>query len=299
MDILCPRCSGPPAVVDSLTAWVEETSARFDLVARCSCSVHWSENGLSYPAALACVTTALAWSRRVGSTRVCHALLLELAGRVDAAYLEYEQALLCSTAINRAHCHERRAAYEIQQGWVRSALRSLRAARARDSDEGGTQQERYRASCEVLERTLTASGISFATESQDETDRAWRRACDHERPPGFGTVDWQGLPLQDDVLEVERHVRAQRWGAAVAAMNALGAEQKVDALPLAVRGVDEMVEAGAHHEARALQGLVVAAYEVLASWSSSAAEGTARMVEVERERQKLTRLEQGYADGGR
>jgi hypothetical protein len=289
----CPRCSGPPAVIESLTARLAGPSARFDLQARCSCSVSWSERDLSHAEALELVTTALAGNRWSGSTRVCHALLLELAGQVEEAYLEYEMALRCRDVFGRAHCHERRAAYELQRGWVRCALRSLRAARAQDRDEGGTQQERYLSGCEVLERALAANGVSFAPEAEDETDRAWRRACEHERPPGFGALDAQGRPLGDDVLEVERCVRARRWAEAVAAMRALEGARRVDAIGFASRGVDEMVEAGARDEARALQALVVAAHEVLASWSTSGAEGSARMADVERERRRLSTLEPG------
>lgn len=293
MESFCPKCSSPPQVIDTLTARLQGTSAHFELEARCSCSVRWPERDLSHAEAMGVVTAALSRYASAGRTRVCHALLLELSGQVDDAYHEYAAALRCRDVFGRAHCHERRAAYELQRGWVRCALRSLRAARAEDRAEDGSRQEQYRAGCEVLERALIARGVSFAPEARDEVDRGWRRACDRERPPGFGVVDGQGQPLGDDVLEVERCLRGQRWAGAVAAMAALDPARRVDAISLASPGVDELVEAGAHHEARALQALVIGAYEVLASWSSSGAEGSARMAEVERERRKLSGLPTG------
>ena len=54
--------------------------------------------------------------------------ILLLGGKVEEAYFEYAAALRSYDKFARAHCHERRAAYEITRGWTATALRSMRAA---------------------------------------------------------------------------------------------------------------------------------------------------------------------------
>ena len=271
----CPTCSAKPTEVLTTTARIEGDSARFDLTLACTCTAHWQETDLSHADALAIVEHALTQSPWVGTTRVSHALLLELAGKVDDAYQEYAAALRCTDEFGRAHCHERRAAYEIQRGWLRTALRSLRAAKLKDA-------------CEYLERELTAKNIPFVREGDDAA--WWQRACELEQPPGFGDLDETGKPLSDDVIEVERLLRAGKWDDAVHAMRLLQGTKLVDAIRYASRGVTDMLNDNCRAQAVAMQWLVVEAYEIYASWSTSGGEGMSRMIDVERERERLKSL---------
>src|SRR5262249_41667826 len=154
-------------------------------------------------------------------------LLLELAGKVEDAYHEYAAALRCTDNPAREHCHERRAAFEIQRGWLRTALRSLRAANKQDA-------------CEYLERELATQGIPIVAAVDDDTIW-WQRACELERPAGFGDLDERGQPLADEVIEVERLLRAMKWDDAVHAMRMLQGTKLVDAIPYASRGVTDML----------------------------------------------------------
>jgi hypothetical protein len=246
------------------------------LVACSTCSVRWGESDLGHADALAIVEAALTNGPWVGSTRVSHALLLELAGNVEAAYHEYATALRCTDEFGRAHCHERRAAFEIQRGWLRTALRSLRAAKMTEA-------------CEYLERELTKQNIPFVSAEHDDTDW-WRRACELEQPPGFGALDDSGKPLADEVIEVERLLRDMKWDDAIHAMRTLDARKMVDAIPYASRGVTDMLNADCRKQAVSMQWLVVHAYEIYASWSTSGGEGMSRKTEVERERALLASL---------
>jgi hypothetical protein len=272
----CPKCSGEPIAVLTTTARIDGTNARFDLSLACSCSMRWQETDLPHADALAIVEHALSRSRWVGTTRVSHALLLELAGKVDDAYEEYAAALRCTDAFGREYCHERRAAYELQHRWLRTALRSLRAAKKPDA-------------CEYLERQLTAQGIPFVRAEDDDT-RWWQRACELEQPPGFGAVDERGQPLADDVIEVERLLRAMKWDDAIHAMRMLDAAKMVDAIRYASRGVTDMLNDNCRDKAVKMQWLVVEAYEIYASWSTSGGEGMQRMRDVDREKQRLREL---------
>jgi hypothetical protein len=287
---LCPKCSGEPVVIETMTAKLEGTTATFWLSLRCSCSVTWQESDRTYAQALDDVTCALSQNKFAGTTRVAHALLLELGGKVDDAYAEYAAALRCSDAVNRAYCHERRAAYELASGWMRTGLASMRAALRQDAREGGTNKDRYRAACEYLENDLAAKGIRVPSRDRDEHDHAWQRACELEQPPGFGALNEVGQPLSAAVIEIERLLREKQWHEAVAAMKALDASNKVDAIAYASRGVDQMLSAGDRKAAIEMQSLVVEAYVIYASWSTSGGEGLARTAEVDRERARLRSL---------
>jgi hypothetical protein len=277
----------------TLTARMNETTAQFDLTYRCSCAVTWQAQNLTHAEALKDVEAALVRNKWTGSTRVAHALLLELAGRVDEAYVDYGTALRSSDqTLGRAYCHERRAAYELDatRNWLRCGLRSMRAALHHDAREGGANQDRYRAACEHLERELAAKNIRFPPLAREDQDKTWHRACEHEQPAGLGDVNEYDEPLTDDVIEIERLLRAHRWADAIAAYKALEPQKMVDGIRYASRGVDEMLDADERRAAIEMQSLVVDAYVIYASWSSSGGEGLARTADVERERQKLRAL---------
>lgn len=277
MAAYCPRCSSEPIAVLTTTARIDGAKAEFDLLLACSCSVRWQESKLTYADALAIVEHALAQNRSVGTTRVAHALLLELAGNVEDAYHEYAAALRCTDDdFAREHCHERRAAFEIQRGWLRTALRSLRAAKKQDA-------------CEYLERELAAKGFPIVSAEYDDTDW-WKRAAELERPAGFGELDERGQPLANEVIEVERLLRACKWNDAVHAMRMLQGANMVEAIRYASRGVSDMLNDNCRKQAVAMQWLVVEAYEIYASWSTSGGEGMSRMREVEREKALLASL---------
>ena len=291
MAALCPKCSGEPVVVQTMTARIEGTTAQFDMTLRCGCGVTWQEHNLTHADALAEVEGALTRNTWAGTTRVAHALLLELAGKVDAAYDEYATALRSTDeTLGRAYCHERRAAFELHRGWMRTGLRSMRAALRQDKREGGTQQERYRAACDHLERELTTQNIRFPTRDRDEHDNSWQRACELEQPPGFNAVNESGQPLAEPVIEIERLLRAERWADAINAFKALDAGNMVDAIGYASRGVALMITADQRQAAIEMQSLVVQAYVIYASWSTSGGEGLARTSDVERERERLRSL---------
>jgi hypothetical protein len=273
-----------------MTAKIEGTTATFWLSLRCSCSVTWQVAGRTLADALDDVRCALGKNSRAGTSRVAHALLLELQGKVDEAYAEYAAALRCSDVVNRAYCHERHAAYELHRGWKRTGLSSMRAALRQDAREGGTHKERYEAACVLLEHELADHHVDVPSRDRDEHDSKWQRACELERPAGFGVLNEWGQPLSDAVIEVEKLLREKRWSDAVGAMKALDASNMVDAIGFASRGVDQMLSAGERKAAIEMQELVVDAYVIYASWSSSGGEGLARTAEVDRERQRLRAL---------
>lgn len=273
-----------------MRAKIEGTTATFWLSLECSCMVTWQESDRSYSEALDDVTTALKTNKSAGTTRVAHAVLLELGGKVDDAYAEYAAALRLSGGFARAYCHERRAAYELQKGWTRNGLRSMRAALREETKAGGANQERYRAACELLEHQLADQHVEVPPRDRDEHDPKWLHACELEQPPGFGVLNEWGQPLSAAVIDVERLLREKRWSDAVAAMKALDASNKVDAIGYATRGVDQMISAGERDAARQMQELVVEAYVIYASWSTSGGEGLARTADVDRERARLRSL---------
>jgi hypothetical protein len=273
-------------VVETATAHLEPPSA--ELVVHCDCGRRRTLNGLSYAAALAVCDEAVRQRRWVGSTQAARGLFLELTGRTNEAYETYDVAGGCSDAFDRAFCHERRAAYELQQGWPRNALHSLRMARAADRRASGARESRYRDAIQSLEQQLTARGIWFARE---DTNTRWQRELELEFPPGFNARNEQGQPLSDPVIEVERRLRAEDWDGALAALRALGSYDLVDAIGYASRGVALARSAARLDIAIAIQELVVNAHVIYASCSTSGGEGMARSADVKRERQRLKELQ--------
>ncbi|MBA3393908.1 MAG: hypothetical protein H0T89_14770 [Deltaproteobacteria bacterium] len=293
-DASCPKCSGDPVVIETATARPAERRA--DLVLRCSCGVQWTVTDLTLEAALDCCVAATTRTAWVGASHAARGMLLEVSGRADEAYEAYATALRCNDTFDRAFCHERRGAYEAAHGWLRNALRSMRLAVTEDRRASGLREGGYRAAIETLESAMTAQGIWFAPADRNLNNARWLRECELELPPGYGARNEVGQPLSDDVIEVERRVRAGRWDDAVAQLRALraGAANKfIDAIGYASRGA-ELARATGHREAAlAMQALVVDAYVIWASGSTSGAEGMGRTADVERERQRLRDWERG------
>lgn len=265
----CPKCSGEAERVESATAHVQTA----DLVLVCSCGVQWTQTGLSFEDALAVCDHALRQRYWVGATHAARGLFLELTGRADEAYETYAIAGRCDDKFDRAFCHERRAGYEAQHGWLRNALHSLQEALDADRRASGARVPMYEAAIAGLDPRVP-------------NDRS-RRDRELEIPAGFGAKNEYGHPLSDDVIEVERLIRAERWIDAIAAAKALEPYHLVDA----IRYLSRATELAPREHAIALQELVVLAYVMNASWSSSGAEGIARSAEVERERQRLSDLQ--------
>ncbi|MDQ3365907.1 MAG: hypothetical protein M3680_10810 [Myxococcota bacterium] len=98
------------------------------------------------------------------------------------------------------------------------------------------------------------------------------------------------------MIEVERRVRAGRWDEAIAHLRELRASDAhkfVDAIGYASRGAELARVAGHREAALAMQALVIDAYVIWASWSTSGSEGIGRTAEVERQRQLLRDWECG------
>jgi hypothetical protein len=219
---------------------------------------------------------------RWGVARANLGKALELAHRGEEAYEQLQTALRCEDDFDRAFCHERIGAYQARHGWFRNALGSIRAALHED---GGARRATYVEGIAWIEQQLRAAGIDPA-----ETGQAWARACELEIPAGFLAKDEFGRPLPDDVIEVERLVRAERWADAVAQLDKLRAEsysKLFDAAGYAEAGAGRARRAGHPAEALAMMRLVVEAYRYYASGASSGGEGMARMADVRRVEQKL------------
>jgi hypothetical protein len=166
---------------------------------------------------------------------------------------------------------------------VRSAWRSFTAANEADQKGGGRRAQTYREALQWLEAPLKALGARVPPSERD---------CELERPAGFEAFDWRGDPLADDVVEVERLLRSQRWSDAVMQLEQLRAkswDHMFEAVRFAEPGARLARAAGASDEGRAMLELVLNAYEWFASGASSGAEGLGRMVEVERVRGELKR----------
>jgi tetratricopeptide (TPR) repeat protein len=232
--------------------------------------VYWTARGLNFQDALIECAWTLSQSHWRGATHAARGLLLEAQGDVDAAYEAYTTALQCDDKFDRAFCYERRAYYEAARGWLRNALYSLQEALLADKRASGARVQTYQAALAKLE-PLTPP------------DRT-ARTRELEIPAGFRARNELGEPLADDVIEIERLIRAQRWADVVTAAKALEPQKLVDAIRYLSRAVDFAPNA------IALQELVVQAYEMWASWSTSGAEGISRTAEVERERARLRSL---------
>ena len=292
--MFCPKCSSEPVAIETATVRIDEQ--RVDLVLRCSCSVHWSVTDLTVEAALATCVAATTRSAWVGASHAAYGLILEVSGKPDDAYERYATALRCNDTFDRAFCYERRAAHEAAHGWLRNALRSLRLAVTEDRRASGAREPAYRAAIAQLEDAMTAQGIWFAPPDRNVDHSRWLRECELELPPGLGARNEVGEPLADEVIEVERRVRAERWDDAVAQLQTLRASDVskfVDAIGFASRGAELARATGQRAAAIAMQALVVEAYVIWASWSTSGAEGMGRTADVERERARLFAWERG------
>lgn len=243
------------------------------MIVRCSCGVQWTIRKLTTSEALALADDVLRQSFWTGSTHAARGLFIELAGRADDAYEEYATALRCEGKFDRAFCHERRAAFEAHHGWLRNALHSLQEALAADRRASSARVAGYEATIAKLEPHVPPDRTA--------------RARELEIPPGFGAKNELGEPLTEDVIEIERLSRAERWADVITALRALPPDHLVDAIGFASRAADRAPRL----DAIAIQELVVQAYVIWASWSTSGGEGMARTAEVERERGRLRDLQ--------
>ncbi|MEP6862440.1 MAG: YqcC family protein [Deltaproteobacteria bacterium] len=236
---------------------------------------------------------AVNWRWRWGVARVNLGKALELAHRGDEMYEQLASALQCEDDFDRAFCHERIAAYQARHGWFRNALGSMRAARREDDKRGGARRGPYDEGITWIEQQLRAAAIEPVS-GEREREEAWMRACELEIPAGFLAKNECGEPLADDVVEVERLVRAERWADAAAQLEKLRASdynKLFDAVGYAEAGAKRARHAGQHAEAIAMMRLVVEAYRYYASGATSGGEGMARMADVDRVRAKLAAWE--------
>lgn len=215
---------------------------------------------------------------------------LENADRDDEWYEAFATALRCDGDFDRAYCHERMATYQARRGWLRNALTSTRAALRADDQRGGGERRALHVEAETwLVQQLRADGVEPPPPGGEEND-AWRRACELELPPGFMARNEMGEPFADDVVEVERLVRAGRWREVAQQLARLAArdmDELFDAVGYAARGADLAYRAGHREEAIAIQQRVVDAYRWYASGASSGGEGMARTLAVDEEAAKL------------
>ncbi len=226
---------------------------------------------------------------RWGLAHVNLAKALENVDRDDQWYAQFHAALACEDEFDRAYCYERIATYQARRRWFRNALGALRAAVREDDQRGGQRRALHVEALLWVEQQLRAAGIAPIAPGH-ETDPAWMRACELEIPPGFLAENERGERLADDVVEVERLVRAERWADAVAQLEQLRASdcnKLFDAVGYAESGAELARAAGAHAESLAMLQLVLEAYEYYAAGASSGGEGMARMRDVARVRQKL------------
>ena len=254
---------------------------------------HWMNRPETIARAIEHLQQAVKWRPRWGIARTNLGKALELAHRTDEAFEHLASALRdCDDDFDRAFCHERIGAYQARHGWFRNALVAMRAALREDGKRGGARQATYAEGIAWIEQQLNGAGIE-AVSPEREADRAWLRACELEIPPGFGARNEWGQALSDDVIEVERLVRAERWADAVAQLEKLRARDYgtlFDAVGYAEAAVDLAREAGHRDEAIAILKLVVEAYVYYASCASSGGEGMARVRDVERVQQKLAAI---------
>ena len=222
---------------------------------------------------------------------------LELAHRGEEMYEQLALALRCDDDFDHAFCHERIGAYQARHGWFRNALVSMRAALRDDDKRGGARRAAYTEGVAWLEQQLRAAGIEPVPAGR-EHDAAWVRACELEVPSGFLAKNELGEPLADDVIEVERLVRAERWADAHAQLEKLRASdynKLFDAVGYGEDAAKRARRAGHHREAVAMMRLVLEAYRYWASGSSSGGEGMARMADVRRVADKLADFERDAA----
>ena len=244
--------------------------------------------------AIAHLRDAVRWRPWWGLARANLGKALELAHRGDEAYEQHVIALGCKDDFDRAFCHERLGAYQARHGWLRNALVSMRTALREDDKRGAQRRAPYAEGIAWIEQQLRANGVEPVT-PEHERNPAWVRACELEIPPGFLAKNERGEPLSDDVIEVQRLARAERWADAAAQLEKLRAADYnllFDAVGYAEDAVERARRAGHHREAIAIMRLVVDAYRFYASGATSGGEGMARMEDVRRAEQKLVELRQ-------
>jgi tetratricopeptide (TPR) repeat protein len=233
---------------------------------------------------------AVHWRTWWGVARMNLGKALELAHRGEDAYEELATALRCDDDFDRAFCHERIGAYQARHGWLRNALDSLRTALREDAKRGGARQAPYLGGITWLEQQLRAAGIE-PPPPEAKVGVAWARARELEIPAGFLARDEFGEPLADEVIEVERLVRAERWADVVAQLQKLDGNARFDAVGYAEEGAKRARRAGHRTEAFAIMELVVDAYRGYASGATSGGEGMARMAEVAQAQARLVALD--------
>jgi hypothetical protein len=228
-----------------------------------------------------------------GIARANLAKALELALRGEEAFEHLVAALASTDVFDRAFCHERIGAYYARHGWLRNAVREFRLAMREDERGAGARRATCVEALAWLEQQLRAAGIEPAPIERAE-DPAWIRACELELPPGFGARDEYGKPLADDVIEVERIARTERWADVAAYLDTLRLRdygKLWDAVGFAEDAADRAHRAGHRAEALAIMRLVEDAYRYYASGASSGGEGLARMQGVNRVVAKLAAWE--------
>lgn len=211
------------------------------------------------------------------------------ADREDESFAAFDDALRCDDEFDRAYCHERMAAYLARRGWLRNALGHIRAALR---DDAGSERRAGRVEmASWLEARLRAAGVEPPPPGEED-ERRWQRACERELPPGLLDRNELGERLADDVIEVERLVRAERWDDVVRQLESLqrsDGNKLLDAAGYAERGAELARAAGHQREALAIMKLVVDAYRFWASGASSGAEGLGRTATADEKWAKLRR----------
>jgi tetratricopeptide (TPR) repeat protein len=227
---------------------------------------------------------------------VAHANLakaLELARRSDEAFEHLVAALASSDSFDRVFCHERIGAYYARHGWFRNAVREMRRALREDERGKGARRATYVEALAWLEQQLRAAGIEPPPIERAD-DPAWTRACELELPAGFGARDEYGKPLTDDVIEVERIARTERWADVAAYLEMLRGRdygKLWDAVGFAEAAADRAYRTGHRADAVTILRIVEDAYRYYASGASSGGEGLARMDGVHRVVAKLAAWE--------
>lgn len=94
-------------------------------------------------------------------------------------------------------------------------------------------------------------------------------------------------PPREEVIEVERLARAERWDDLLCQLDTLGKKdpnQLFDSVGSIERGAERAHETGCSEQALALLKFAEKAYAIYASGATSGGEGIARMADVERVR---------------
>jgi hypothetical protein len=167
----------------------------------------------------------------------------------------------------------------------------MRSALDVERRKRGARTDAYVAATKRLEAELRARGIQFPKAGR--TTPAWTQACEDELPP----EEWRtelGQRIAPEVAAVEHMLRAGRFDEAIAALErvrATDANNLIDAIGIAENGATRARRAGARAQAIALLRLAHDGYVWYASGASSGGEGMARMLDVERIRDRIREWE--------